>query len=30
LAFYGAGSDGQTVGAVQVLPEGAAISVTSN
>ncbi len=30
LAFYGAGSDGQTVGAVQVLPAGGAISVTSN
>ncbi len=30
LAFFGSGSDGQTVGAVQVLPANAAISVTSN
>jgi hypothetical protein len=30
LAFYGAGSDGKTVGAVEVLPPNAAISVTSN
>ena len=30
LAFFGAGSDGQTVGAIQVLPANAAISVTTN
>lgn len=30
LALYGAGSDGKTVGAVEVLPANAAISVTSN
>ena len=30
LGLFGAGSDGQSVGAVQVLPANAAISVTSN
>ena len=30
LALYGAGSDGKTVGAVEVLPSNAAISVSSN
>jgi len=30
LAFFGAGSDGKTVGAVEVLPPNAALSVTSN
>jgi hypothetical protein len=30
LGFYGAGSDGKTVGAVEVLPSNAAISVTAN
>jgi len=30
LAFYGAGSDGKTVGAAEVLPSNAAISVSSN
>jgi len=30
LGFFEAGSDGQTVGAVQVLPANAALFVTSN